>query len=229
LVGTVLSLYLAKRGYRVTVYERSADLRATFKPTRPSLNLTLCERGLQSLDKIGVRQIVEKLSVPAYGRFIHHRNGEVTYQPYGLEKQALYSVSRNALNAALLNAAEEKGVRIVFSTRCVDINLNTGKLQLEDADMRSWCETPSCTFAADGCFSTIRSRLQRQGRFNYSQHYSTQGYCELHIPADAPGLPGWPRNGLHLWPRSQYYFIAFPNQDGSLTGSLHLQFEGQLS
>jgi kynurenine 3-monooxygenase len=156
-------------------------------------------------------------------------DGEMVYQPYGRDEQALYSISRNELNTVLLNAAEENGVRIVFSTRCLDIDLNTGEVRLEDASGRSWGETPTCTFGADGCFSTVRSRLQRKERFDFSQHYSTQGYCELHVPADAPGLSAWPRNGLHLWPRLGHMLITFPNRDGSLTCSLHLPFEGQPS
>jgi len=229
LVGAVLSIYLAQRGYQVTIYERNSDPRTTFKPTRPSINLTLCERGLRSLERIGVRQEIEHLLIPAYGRYIHHKNGEVVYQPYGLEGQAIYSVSRNALNAALLSAAEKNGVRLVFSTRCLDIDLNKGEVLLEDASGHSWHELPACTFAADGCFSTFRSRLQRKERFDYSQHYSRQGYCEFHLPACAPGLSTWPLQGLHLWPRSGHMMIAFPNHDGSLTCSLHLPFEGQPS
>jgi len=153
----------------------------------------------------------------------------MVYQPYGREEQALYSISRNELNTILLNAAEEHGVRIVFSTGCLDIDLSTGEVRLEDAAGHSWGETPTCTFAADGCFSTVRSRLQRKERFDYSQHYSTQGYCELHVPPDASRLSAWPRNGLHLWPRSEHMLITFPNRDGSLTCSLHLPFEGQPS
>jgi kynurenine 3-monooxygenase len=229
LVGTVLSLFLKKRGFNVTIYERSPDLRECVNSRRPSVNLTLCERGLRSLEPVGVREIVARLSEPAYGRYIHHRNGELSFHPYGLEGEALYSINRNELNAALLDEAERRGVRIVFSTRCLDINLDAKEIQLEDAAHRSWKETPLCVFAADGCFSTVRSRLQRRERFNYSQDYSKQGYCELQIPAKAPGLSYWPRNGLHLWPRTQYYLISFPNQDGSFTGSLHMPFEGQAS
>ena len=45
LVGSLLSIYLAKRGYNVTVYERRSDLRKNRISAGRSINLALSDRG----------------------------------------------------------------------------------------------------------------------------------------------------------------------------------------
>jgi kynurenine 3-monooxygenase len=44
-----------------------------------------------------------------------------------------------------------------------------------------------CVFGADGAFSRIRHRMQRQSMFNYSQEFLNMGYKELNIPANSDG------------------------------------------
>src|SRR5437899_372692 len=107
LVGSVLSVFLAKKGYKVDIYEHKPDPRATDFTSLRSINLTLCERGFQSLDLIGAGEIVRRISVPAYGRLIHDARGGLTFQPYGNNREAIHSVSRNDLNKALLNFADQ--------------------------------------------------------------------------------------------------------------------------
>ncbi|MEE8525614.1 MAG: FAD-dependent oxidoreductase, partial [Thermoanaerobaculia bacterium] len=115
LVGSALAMFLTRRGHRVTVFERHPDLRASSAASGRSINLTLCERGLVPLGRIGVRDQIEALGKPAYGRIMHAVDGRLSSQPYGNRGEALFSVPRNALNAALMTLAEERfGVRFEF-------------------------------------------------------------------------------------------------------------------
>lgn len=97
LVGSLLAMYLARRGFGVDVFERHA--RATGRAQRPSVNLTLCERGLAALDAVGLKDRVLALAVPVRGRRIHAVDGTITFQPYSPRGDAIYSISRNELNA----------------------------------------------------------------------------------------------------------------------------------
>src|SRR3982751_2076095 len=90
LVGSVLSMFLAKRGYKVDVYEGKPDHRRAKGASGKSINLTLCNRGFQALDEIGVGDIIRGICVPAYGRMIHDVNGGLAFQPYGNNNEAIY-------------------------------------------------------------------------------------------------------------------------------------------
>ena len=57
LCGTLLSIILARRGYNVEVYERR-DEAALFDDSGRSFNITLTERGLSVLRRVGLEEEV---------------------------------------------------------------------------------------------------------------------------------------------------------------------------
>lgn len=230
LVGALLSVFLARRGRGVEVFDRRPDIRKTNLNSGRSINLTLCERGLRVLDSVGVGNAVRATSVPVYGRLIHSPTGELAYQPYGNNGEAIYSISRDVLNKILLDFAEERfGVRFNFDEKCLSVDLDAPAI--ETRNMRTGAtgrHAASLLFGSDGAYSAVRLQMQRRMRLNYSQQYWHQGYKELAAP---PSDEGWAaeKNVLHIWPRHSYMLIGFPNTDGSFTCSLHIPFEGPLS
>lgn len=231
LVGSLLSMVLAKRGHRVEVYDRMPDIRKSDRNSGRSINLTLCDRGLRVLDAFGVGGDVRARAVPVYGRLIHDVHGGLTFQPYGNRREAIHSIARADLNRVLLDYAEgEFGVGFHFEERCRAVDLDAPSIETEHAATgRVAVRRAERVFASDGAYSAVRMHMQKKTRLNLSQQYWEQGYKELSAPADARG--GWmeEKNVIHIWPRGSYMLIAFPNVDGSFTCSLHLPFEGPLS
>ena len=54
LVGSLLSIYLSKRGYKVKLFERRADMRKKDMVAGRSINLSLSDRGMKALDEVGL-------------------------------------------------------------------------------------------------------------------------------------------------------------------------------
>src|SRR5688572_26553600 len=94
LVGSLLSIYLAKRGYKVSVFERRTDMRKGKSEAGRSINLALSTRGLKALEEVGVADAIKKVAIPMHGRMMHDREGNLTFLPYGKEGQFINSVSR---------------------------------------------------------------------------------------------------------------------------------------
>lgn len=231
LVGTVLSVYLSRKGYQVDVYDRNPDVRTAPKTAGRAINLTLCDRGLKTLDEIGVGEIVRGISVPCYGRYVHAADGELAFQPYGNKREAIYSISRCELSIALLNFAEqEPNIKFHFNQKCIELSLTPLKVGFKNllTEETIYPEADRI-FGADGTFSAVRMLLQRLGRFNYSQEFLDQGYTELTVPASSQAAWTKEKEVLHMWPRGRYMLLGFPNTDGSFTCSLHMPFEGQPS
>ena len=103
LVGSLCALYMLKRGYRVSIYERRKDLRSEFITAGKSINLALSERGWEALKKVGADKEVLKIATPVYKRIMHDERGVLTEQPYGNEGQAIYSVSRAEMNILMMS------------------------------------------------------------------------------------------------------------------------------
>ncbi|ELR70939.1 Kynurenine 3-monooxygenase [Fulvivirga imtechensis AK7] len=228
LVGSLVAIYLAKRGYGVDLYERRHDMRRSGAEGGRSINLALSNRGLLPLSEVGLGEAAKKMVIPMRGRMMHSEKGALTFQAYGREDQAINSISRGGLNELLMNEAEKNGVNIHFNHRCTDIDFDNSKLFF-DIDGAQKTETADIIIGADGAFSVVRGIMQKTDRFNFSQHYIEHGYKELSIPPDADGNFKLEKNALHIWPRGNYMLIALPNLDGSFTCTLFFPFEGDPS
>lgn len=231
LVGSLQSVFLAKRGYNVEVFERRPDLRTTNVYQGRSINLALSERGWRALRKVGIEQQILDISIPMYKRTMHDREGKLTYQPYGKNDQAIYSVSRGELNKVLLDLADQfPNSTFHFNKRCLDVDLENKKVKFTDENNKEITEVKyEFLIGTDGGFSAIRHRLMFNDRFDYSQDYIDHGYKELSIEPDEKGNHRMEKNTLHIWPREDFMLIALPNIDGSFTCTLFLAFEGAVS
>ena len=119
LVGSLWAVYLSKAGYKVTVVERRPDIRKAEIAAGKSINLALSHRGWKALDTVGIGDEIREFSIPMYGRIMHDTAGELSYQPYGQEGQAIYSVSRGDLNAKMMTIAEKQAIHKSFTMKSV--------------------------------------------------------------------------------------------------------------
>ena len=231
LVGSLLSIYLSRRGHKVNIIERRPDSRKTNVYAGKSINLALSDRGWRGLKAVGIAEDIRSISIPMYGRCIHHLDGSIAYQPYGTKEQAIYSVSRADINMKLMDLAEKnEHVSIHFSERLTKVDRNNLTLTVENEKGEERSFATDLLFGADGAFAASRLNMQLQAdRFEYNQHYIDAAYKELIIPPGANGEFLLEKNALHIWPRKSFMMIALPNPDGNFTCTLFMPFEGEKS
>ncbi|HEY6977102.1 MAG TPA: NAD(P)/FAD-dependent oxidoreductase [Chitinophagaceae bacterium] len=231
LVGSLLAIYLARRGYNIKIFERRPDMRKTKINEERSINLALSDRGLLALKKVGLVDEVKKISIPMHGRYIHNLDGSTAFQPYGKEGQYINSVSRAMLNMKLIDFAGQQGISIFFREKCIGIDWSSNRIEFENTNSSQRTDIRAdIIFGADGAFSATRLQHQlHSDRFDYHQFYIDCGYKELSI---SPGLNGefaLMKNALHIWPRKDFMMIALPNLNGSFTCTLFFPVEGEPS
>jgi kynurenine 3-monooxygenase len=231
LVGSLQAIYMARKGFKVSIYERRSDIRDAELVAGRSINLALSDRGWKALKGAGISDEIKKIAIPMKGRMVHDVEGNQSFQPYGFDDQAIYSVSRGELNKQLLIKADEyPNVELFFNQQVKDIDLKTNALKIQDLHTKQASEKAyDRIIGTDGAFSAVRLRLMKTDRFNYSQKYLEHGYKELHIPANADGTHKLDKHSLHIWPRGQFMLIALPNLDGSFTLTLFFPFDGEVS
>ncbi len=215
LVGSLLSVFLSKKGYQVHVLERRPDMRIEKISAGRSINLAISTRGLHALGQVGLKDDVLKHAIPMKGRMIHGKSGELSFQRYGKDdSEYINSISRGTLNKILMSAAERtEKTKIQFNHKVSEINLNAH----------------SVTLATDGAFSAARDQLKSLKLIQSTETHLEHGYKELTIPAGKGGSFQIEKNALHIWPRGTYMLIALPNLDGSFTCTLFLPLQGKLS
>jgi kynurenine 3-monooxygenase len=230
LVGSLMAIYLAKKGFNVEIYEKRDDMRVIDMSGGKSINLALSMRGIRPLEELGIKDEIMKIAIPMRGRLIHSLDGSIRFSPYGKDShEFINSISRGELNKNLMTIAEKTGkVKIFFNHSCTDYDSKTGEIQIFNGkNNKNFSVKGQTILSAEGAGSSIRNSLQKIGRFNYSQDFLEHGYKELTIPpgSDNSFLIG--NNGLHIWPRGKFMLIALPNPDGNFTATLFLPFSGE--
>lgn len=229
LVGSLLSIYLARKGYKVSIYERRGDMRREKVEAGRSINLALSDRGIKALKEVGIADDVLHIAIPMHGRHIHNLDGSHAFQPYGKQGQYINSVSRRELNCKLMDLAEQQGIKIHFNHKLATIDWNKNEIIFQN-NLKHQTSNFKLLFGADGAYSAARlAHMTQHNQFEYHQYYIDCGYKELSIPAGANGSFLLEKNALHIWPRKDYMLIALPNLDGTFTGTLFFPFEGALS
>ncbi len=238
LAGSLLAIFLARRGHRVTLIERRLDPRkkAAHTPasTGRSINLALANRGISALEEVGVMESLRPALIPMTGRMLHDEEGRLRLIPYGNKPhEVIYSVSRAALNTLLLNAAESTGrVSIRFGETVCGVDFADRKLRFlagEDPEQRAQSTPYDVLLGTDGTASAVRAAIVERTGGRLDEEPLGHGYKELSIPAGAGGQFRMEKNALHVWPRGEYMLIALPNVDGSFTVTLFLPNQGEES
>lgn len=228
LVGSLLSIYLVKRGYKVTVFERRANMREHILDGGRSINLALSNRGIRALEYIGLAEPMKKMAIPMHGRMMHNVKGELTFQSYGKNGQFINSVSRSGLNMMLMDEAEKQGVHFFYEYRCEDVDFDKTEIKFQTYGSHMTRKF-DMIIGADGAFSAVREAMERKELTQSTIDSLEHGYKELRIPSSDSGAFLLQKNALHIWPRESFMLIALPNPDASFTCTLFLPFEGKES
>ncbi len=234
LVGSLLAIFLAKRGFKIDVYERRPDMRKEQISAGRSINLAISTRGLKALHQAGLDNEILAQAVPMRGRMMHSKTGELTYQAYGKsDDEFINSISRGSLNKLLMTKAEATGaVRFFFEQKAMGLDVEHNHVSFVDElsePHHSYKVEADIVIGTDGSASKIRDDITSGYGYKSTEARLDYGYKELVIPAQDGGGFKMEKNALHIWPRGAYMLIALPNYDGSYTCTLFLPFTGDVS
>jgi kynurenine 3-monooxygenase len=232
LVGSLLALFLARRGTAVRVLERRPDLRQERIRAGRSINLAISVRGLHALGQVGLAERALEHAIPMRGRVIHPLEGPLAFQPYGKDdSQCIHSISRGWLNGLLMSEAEATGrVRIDFHHRVTAVDVSGGSVTVvNDGTGGREQVTGAVLVGTDGAGSLVREAVVASEGGTSTEERLEHGYKELTLPAGPGGSFAMEKHALHIWPRRDFMLIALPNLDGSFTCTLFLRFVGSPS
>ena len=232
LVGSMQAIFLAKRGYQVSVYEQLPDIRKEAISAGRSINLALANRGINALQQLGLMKQVEKLLIPMQGRMLHNEQGELKFQSYGQKpEEVIYSVSRAGLVSLLRDEAEATGkVDFFFKHECSTINFQDNQLvTIDQVSKHHKNINYDYLIGADGGGSRVRRSMESIQETAFTAEILDHSYKELNIPAGAHGEFQMEKEALHIWPRGDYMMIGLPNPDASFTLTLFMPNEGPIS
>src|SRR5690554_7616937 len=137
LVGSLLSIHLRKLGFSVMLYDKSPDIR-TVNFSGKSINMAISTRGWHALKTVGIEKEIREITIPMDKRAIHDQDGKITNQPYGINGEAIYSVSRGDLNRNIIELAEKAGTQFRFNHKIFDVSLEDATLYTGTSENGDW-------------------------------------------------------------------------------------------
>lgn len=225
LSGSLLAVYLAKKGFNVEIYERRPDMRKEKMSAGRSINLALSSRGIHALKEIGINDEIIKDAIPMKGRMMHSVEGNLHFIPYGKDDtEYINSISRGGLNCKLMDKAETfPNVKILFNQRCTGMNFETNEVFFKDESSgETYSQKGETVIGTDGAASAVREDMMKLDGYSQTVDFLDHGYKELEIPSGPGGSFLIEKNALHIWPRKSYMMIALPNVSGDYTCTLFL-------
>lgn len=158
--GATIAALLAERGHRVVVAEKG-------RHPRFHIGESLLPHNLPLLDRLGIREAVERTSMRKHGiEFVSPYHGKsVTYDFAGaLDKRFPYSfqVRRSTFDHLLLKNAEAKGAEIVEECRVTSVAFPEGgspRIEGRDADGRTRSWTAGFVVDASGRDTLLAAQL----------------------------------------------------------------------
>jgi kynurenine 3-monooxygenase len=230
LVGSLLAINLARRGFKVDVFEKRSDPRVLMSLGQVgegrSINLAISARGLNALEELLLKEDVLEHAIPMTGRMMHSPDGQLTYQAYGQsESEAINSISRGWLNCFLIAEAEKMpGVTLHFDQRIENVDFDQKSFTLiENSTHKERKLFYDIIIGTDGSASAVRRALLKKTDMQHSEVELAHGYKEFVMPEKAAGEFKMEKKALHIWPRGDFMMIALPNLDGSYTCTLFMR------
>jgi len=232
LCGSLLAVILARRGIGIDLLDRLPDPRVKGSSGGRSINLAMSARGLHALQYADILGVIEPLLVPMRGRFVHVDDGSTEFHAYGqFDDELIYSVSRAALNRALIDSADRfSNVQVRFQQEAIAYDPERATLKIRDHSVdEEHTLSAQPLLAADGAGSIVRRAYNGSDRIHTTEDLLAHGYKELSISAGPGGAFRLKSDALHIWPRGGFMLIALPNPGGDFTLTLFLPNEGPQS
>ena len=234
LVGSLLAIFLKRRGINAVVFEKRGDIRKDDVDGGRSINLIITSRAINALSRLGLWGELKEITVPVYGRMMHSLEGDLTFQPYGKDKsECNYSVSRSLLNKSLISIAEKEGVKFHFNRQVKSCDFEKNIYTFQNRNHEEENHEIDHLFATDGAGSLCRKQMMDYLKKSFPEKFDSSefiekvdllesGYKEFFVPADSNGNYVMDKDSLHIWPRGSFMFMTLANLKGSFTGTLYL-------
>ncbi|MEM9920677.1 MAG: NAD(P)/FAD-dependent oxidoreductase [Bacteroidota bacterium] len=222
LTGSLLALYLGKKGIQVDVFDKRCDIR-DFVPTKKrSLGMSLSTRGRLALQKAGIMHRLAPTTMPKYGRATHAIDGSIKYQMYGDGSQYLSTVNRKTVNSLLIAGAQETGmVRFHFEEKLTAADLEAKKLTFVNTQSgQESVQEYTHVLGTDGANSNLRSLLCERDILDYQRTKMNHFFKEMAIPPTDEGEFALNPEYVHIWSTPDAVFVALPNIDKSFVSTL---------
>ncbi len=213
LTGSLLAIFLAKRGFQISIYEKRGDIRQLMPDKKRTIAMSISYRGWKALEVVGLDTKLLGSSTATYGRITYTLSGKSYRQYYGDKDEAIHTIDRKTLNSTLLDMAlSYENCRVHFNSEIEQIDFQKKSISVRNEQN---AKPYDYLFSTDGVFSVGRQEFERIFNLNCQIEKLSIGYKEFTIPykvIEELNL-SWDKSFVHVWPVESANFVALPSDE----------------
>lgn len=208
--GLCTAIALRRKGIRATVFEKTSELKEV------GAGLSLWVNAIKALDKIGMTETLNGLSIPQVSGGIRNAKGDLLSSAFkadalGQSKTLVIVLHRAEFLSALLQAAGEENVKL--SAKCVGFSQDDNGVKASFADGSE--AAGDFLIAADGINSVVRAELFGKAEPRFSGYTGWRAVTEFDDAILRQGaLESWGKGrrfGIIPMSKNRVYWFATKN------------------
>jgi kynurenine 3-monooxygenase len=218
LAGCFLSILLAKRGYKVHIYEKFSRADICKNLSKRSFNLTFYGYGAKALKKAGIWEEVKPVLKKLDGSITQVTpHSKPIHAAFNHEAMTYYTVQRSRLLEMLIKTAEKlPGISFHFDTSLLSINRQERTMIVQNHKTDTIKTVAAdVIIGSDGVNSVVRSSMQLGQDTHHVQEYAPWEYKQLSFPPSLAKQLEMNTEVMYAWTRKNAVILAFPQQDSS--------------
>lgn len=220
ITGCTLALYLAKKGFEVSVFDKRKNLKNAYESKKRTVGMSISERGIFTLKDLNIFEEYKSKLVPIYGRSVHLKDGSNYFQEYGKNNEAIYSITRKELNSFLMDKCTETGrVNFVFNHNLNAVDFERKNILFQTGLKQKKIYNYDYLFGCDGVFSPVRTQMQNNNLIESAIEEMEYNFVEIYIPPKNGDYVLDPGYG-HFWNAGELLLVAFPDDKNGFNGTL---------
>jgi kynurenine 3-monooxygenase len=221
LAGCLLAILLAKRGYKVNVYEKLSQSDCIHDSVK-SFSLGFYAYGVKMLKQAGLWDDVKPFAISLKGSITQVSSiKEPIIAGYAMP---YYCIARSQLLEVFIEKARQNPlISFHFGVSLIGINRQNKTITIQNARDQK-CKTihSDIIIGADGVNSQVRAFIQSGQQTSHSQQLADWEYKQIHLSKKIGDTLKLHKDVMHAWTRKNAIGVAFPNLDGSYSAMLIL-------
>lgn len=228
IAGCYTAILLAKRGYKVAIYERASKDDICKNVSQRSLTVTFLGYGVKALKEAELWEAmqpylnllegsitqVSKYSKPRFSQF------EKDDMPY-------YAINRSDIMKVLIQkATKDPRITFHFNTSLLSIDRYAKTMVIKNnRSKKITTVSTDVILGTDGINSMVRSVIQQGQPTIHTQEYGAWSYKQLLIEKEVAQKLHLTENAMYAWTRKDAVIAAFPNEGGTFAAIVMLPKE----